>query len=236
MMRQQTLAVFIPLKTLDRAKGRLRSALRPEERRGLVRHMFLHVVSAVRRAAVPTRVFVLAGDAAGVRLAERAGAVPLAEWGMWRLEWTDSGDLPPVIFPPERVETPLNRVLSDALAWAEEMGWQRALVLPADLPYLSPAEVEALWQRSRAMPLPHLVIAPDRQERGTNAFLSAPPTALPPLFGQGSFLRHVAWARMLGLHVQVVRSPGLAVDVDEVQDWEGMRRGGPIREHVEEWL
>jgi len=216
--RGAELVIFIPLKPLTRAKGRLRRVLPSHEREQLVRQMFRRVLHAVQQAAVPARVFVLAGDGEVARLAEQVGVPPLVESGGWRLDHVTPDGLLPMPPTPALTEDRLNRILNDALTWAEANGWSRALILPADLPFLTPGDVEALWRLSQETPVPHLILAPDQAGKGTNALLLAPPTALVPAFGRDSFTRHLLLARAQGLHVRVLRSSGLAHDVDTADD------------------
>ena len=81
------------------------------------------------------------------------------------------------------------------IRYALAAGYERVLLVPGDTPLLDPAEVAALLaQRGHAV-----AIVPDRHGTGTNALLLAPPDAIEPSFGPGSFERHVA-ARARGRH------------------------------------
>ena len=63
-----------------------------------------------------------------------------------------------------------------------------------------------------------VAIVPDRHGTGTNALLLAPPDAIAPSFGPGSFERHVAAARDAGVAYAVERVPTLMFDVDTPDD------------------
>jgi 2-phospho-L-lactate/phosphoenolpyruvate guanylyltransferase len=89
------------------------------------------------------------------------------------------------------------------------------LLLPADLPLITPHDVEALI---KAGDEPGSVLAPDRAAGGTNSMLLRPPAALAPSFGEQSFERHRRLAEQAGLPVAVVRRPGLALDLDVPAD------------------
>gem|GEM_PF-537568 len=91
------------------------------------------------------------------------------------------------------------------------------LVLLADLPLLTAADIAALCER---LPPggPAAVIAPDRHERGTNALLLRPPQVLPFCFGADSLARHINAARQAQLPLTFYRSPGTAFDLDTVAD------------------
>lgn len=99
--------------------------------------------------------------------------------------------------------------------WAVEHGAERVLLVPGDCPAVDPAEVETLL----ANPEPaSATIVPDRHGSGTNALLIAPPTAMLPSFGPGSFARHAALARAAGLHVRIATPASLTHDVDTPED------------------
>jgi 2-phospho-L-lactate guanylyltransferase len=67
------------------------------------------------------------------------------------------------------------------------------------------------------------VIVPDRHGTGTNALLLAPPGALAPSFGEGSFARHVALARAAGAALEVAEIRSLGLDVDTPGDLAALR-------------
>ena len=106
------------------------------------------------------------------------------------------------------------------IAAARERGAERVLAVPGDCPALDPGEVGALLARERG---PGVVIVPDRHGSGTNALLLAPPDAIAPSFGVGSFARHAARARAAGAAIRVARLPSLELDVDTPEDLAALR-------------
>ena len=85
-------------------------------------------------------------------------------------------------------------------------------MLPADLPELSAGDVASLARVARAG---GVAVAPDWRGEGTNG-LAFPIGHAPRFqFGAGSFNAHRAAAIELGLEPVIVRSPGLAHDVDD---------------------
>lgn len=113
----------------------------------------------------------------------------------------------------------LNTALVSAQQTASAEGADRLLVIPADLPLLTPEDVGALLSALPTSEARHgVVIAPDGTESGTNALLLSPPTALGPMFGMQSFSRHVAQAASRGLPCVIVRRPNLALDLDTPAD------------------
>src|SRR5262249_58825363 len=113
----------------------------------------------------------------------------------------------------ERQARGLNAAVRLGLASASAGGAARALVLPADVPLVTAAELTTLLGNGDAGARATLV--PARDEEGTNAMLLAPPTALAPMFGPGSYRRHLAQAQARRLDVGGVKLPGLARRIDQ---------------------
>lgn len=102
------------------------------------------------------------------------------------------------------------RGLNGAVAWGVASlaagGTTRVIVAHADLPLATNLSPVAGFEG--------VTLVPDRCEDGTN--VACVPTACGFTFsyGPGSFTRHVAEARRLGLPLRVLREPLLAWDVD----------------------
>ena len=88
-------------------------------------------------------------------------------------------------------------------------------MLPADLPTITAAEIDALVRAGRRG---GFAIAPDAAGVGTNALclVSAHPFRFQ--FGSDSRQLHLEEAERTGLSPQVVRLPGLEFDVDSPAD------------------
>lgn len=102
---------------------------------------------------------------------------------------------------------------------ALQRGAERVLLVPGDCPALDPDEVDELLAESHE----GVVIVPDRHGAGTNALLIAPPRAVDPAFGPGSFARHAALAHAAGARVRIGRLPSLELDVDTPGDLAALR-------------
>ena len=195
MTDAKTLAI-VPVKALDGAKRRLAPALAPCERRRLVLAMLNDVLALLRDVPSIARVLVVTPDPEVASLATSHGADVVAEDG--------HGDL--------------NAAVRRGLAHAGHTGAARALVIPADVPLATHAEIVSILACAPAGAKPQVVIVPSEDGEGTNAVLLAPPEAMRPEFGEGSFVRHVAQAVALGLDFCVLRLPGLAADIDQPPD------------------
>jgi len=62
------------------------------------------------------------------------------------------------------------------------------------------------------------IITPARDERGSNAVLCSPATAVPLRFGADSFWPHLAAARHCGIEPTVLHLPRIALDIDTPDD------------------
>jgi 2-phospho-L-lactate guanylyltransferase len=188
-----TVAV-VPFKDLESAKERLADRLSQAERRRLVLAMLDDVLGALSHSEGLSALMVVTGEPEIASRASRFGAEILEET-------TNEGHTAAV----ERAVRELERRRALAM-----------LCIPGDVPAMVPEEVAAML---RALgPPPAVVIAPSRNGRGTNAVLVSPPGALSLRFGEPSFLRHVERARDLGLRTEIVRLPGLALDLDTPAD------------------
>ncbi|HTN79506.1 MAG TPA: 2-phospho-L-lactate guanylyltransferase [Acidimicrobiales bacterium] len=100
----------------------------------------------------------------------------------------------------------LNGAVADGVAALRDTGIERVVVAHADLPLA----VDLAW------PAQHdgVTIVPDRRDDGTNVVCVPSASGFEFSYGPGSFRRHAAEARRLGLALRVVREPGLGWDVD----------------------
>jgi len=183
-----SVALVIACKGFHRAKTRLAPALEPGARAALAARMLRHVLATARAADLPA--WVLTGDPVVADLARRQGAAVLSDPGQGH-----------------------NAALGQACAGLAPQA--RLIVLPADLPALTPAALARL-----AAPRPGLTLAPDRHLTGTNA-LALDPSARPGFafrFGPDSLRLHRAEARQRGLPARILHDPGLALDIDTPAD------------------
>lgn len=178
---------LIPLKTPALVKQRLAGCLSPHERRLLVARMAERVIDALRRASTIDAIAVTSPDPL---------VLPGVHWIADR-----AGDL----------NAALTVARQDLLA----RGARELLVLHADLPWLTPQEVDGLVLAGRDT---GIAFAPDRHGRGTNAFYSHPAAQIDFAFGPDSLARHRAAALACGLEPTLYHAPGLAWDVDEAVD------------------
>ena len=185
---------LVPVGSLEGAKSRLGAALDAEERRDLVVRLLGATIHACGAARTIAETIVVSPDPAALLEAERLGARAARQVG--------SG---------------LNQGLREARDLAVAGGATAILVVPIDLPLVSPenldAAVEAAWEPDGRL----VAIVPDRHGRGTNALLVRPPDAIDPGFGGDSAAAHRARAMAVGARLVDLDSP-LALDLDTTDD------------------
>jgi len=185
---------LVPVKNLQQAKQRLANVLDAGERRGLFRAMLEDVLSALSQCEALAGIVLVTRDREARLLAARYGARVLEE-------------------DHNRGHTAASSFGARTLA---EEGAAGMLQLPADIPLVTPQDIDALLQaHARA---PAVTLAPSRDEQGSNAVACSPPDVLPLRFGDDSYLPHLQRARSLGIEPGVVHRPGLALDVDTADD------------------
>lgn len=189
---------LLPVKDYRRAKSRLSEVLVPEERERLMRWMVDRAVAALAETTLLDGVLVVGEPLADARLPRVA-------------HLADPGRGP-------------NAAVAAGLAALASRGADGALVIAGDLPLLRAADLEEL---ARAGQSAGLAIAPDHHDTGTNALYLPLPSPMLPSFGPGSFERHLAAARSVPCEPAVVRTTGLALDIDDGADLEMLRRLDP---------
>lgn len=183
---------LVPVKPLDQAKTRLASALSATERAELARHMMRDVLRVL--SAMPAL--------AGIALLTRdAGVAAAAREFQCRVLPEDPGK-------------DMCANLDTAAADLAADGAGTLMIVPADLPLLTPRDLEALLAGHRE----GVTVVPAAADGGTNALVLTPPDAGPCQFGPDSARRHVAAARLRGFAAALLPLPGFARDIDTVDD------------------
>ena len=199
----------MPHRGVNAGKSRLATVLDDLARARLNRWLLARTLSTVGDwLGEAQRCVVISPCEVTLALARKAGAVAL----------------------PERVSTVgLNDALLQAAAYAADMGAQRLLILPCDLPRLDVAALQAL----EAVPASgnDVVIAPDRHYEGTNAMLVDATERLFS-FGAGSYARHIAQGNMCGARTTACVQATLAFDLDTAEDLAAWVQSGDVPQEI----
>ncbi|MBM4069657.1 MAG: 2-phospho-L-lactate guanylyltransferase [Planctomycetes bacterium] len=184
---------LVAVKRRAECKGRLAGRLAAEARLSLVRLMLERVLTALRAARTIDRIVVVSPERDTV-----PSDIPVLE---------DSGH-------------GLNAVLDTARQTLVDRGMGELVVLPADLPMITAADIDALVESGRRT---GFALATDIEGMSTNGLYLAAPAAFRFHFGPGSRLRHFKEAMRLGLKPELVRAPGLEFDLDMAEDLSRLR-------------
>ena len=184
--------VIVPVKELNGAKSRLSPILAGEERKEFCLKMLEDVLGAVKPVEQVYQTVVTSRDSTVLEIAKDFDAVPLKE-----------------------TEASLNQAVSEAISWCVGRGARCALILPADIPLVTPTDLSKILYLGRNA---QMVISPSRDGKGTNALLLAPPNICPTHYGLRSFQRHVEEALKRKISFRRLKSPRIALDIDTVED------------------
>jgi 2-phospho-L-lactate guanylyltransferase len=211
-----TMWAIVPVKPLRRGKSRLASVLTQDERVDLNRRLLAHTLEALTAIPELEHVLVISRDQAALALAREYGARTVQESGT----------------------SQLNGALARATIVAKNYATRGVLIVPADLPLITPEDIRAMLDRTGEPPV--VVVAPDRRRRGTNALLVCPTGLIEYEFGPNSFLRHCERATQAGARLEICELPSLALDMDLPEDlqmvsetFEGMDESVNAPEFVE---
>jgi 2-phospho-L-lactate guanylyltransferase len=190
---------LVPIKSRAECKGRLAGWLAPAERLRIVREMAGRVLAAARET-----------------------------------RWIDHV----AVVSPERDSVPMDVLVLDdpgcglnpALDFARnklvDRGADELVVLPADLPLVTAADIDLLVTLGRRT---GFALATDTACTGTNALFLKPADAFRFQFGPDSRRHHLAEAARLGTSPVYVRTRGLEFDLDRVEDLIHLRAQGDAR-------
>ena len=201
------IAALVPVKRLAQAKSRLRPVLSDGQRRDFVLAMLEDILRlALGQPAIGATAVVSADDEV-LAFARGLGAQPIRE-------------------PPR--SRGLNAALTFAADVLARQGAGGLLVLPADVPLATPADIEAVLAAWQEAPV---VLCPSHSG-GTGALALRPPLAIPFRFGPRSFAAHRRAAVERGLPLAVLSLPGLAHDIDRPEGLPAVLAAGGSRSRV----
>ncbi len=179
----------IPVKPLAEGKSRLAAALSPESRIRLNARLFQHTLAIVSTVFDPAHIIVVSREAALRDIAAAQGMHIIAEQG-----------------------DELNAALDEAAAYPPAS--DGLLSISTDLPNLTPEDLHSMLQEIESP----VAIAPDREQKGTNALLTIPAACIPYSFGPNSFSKHLSAAAERNIIARIISRPGLAFDLDTEAD------------------
>lgn len=184
---------LVPVKAFARAKTRLEGCLTREESAQLAAQMLLDVLRSLCATPLISGITLFGNEPQLAALTAGSGAQLLPE--------------------PDNCSD-YRIALGAAAAKLAAQGVRHLLVLPADLPTLSAADITQLLEGHSG----GISLCPAARDGGTNALLLSPPTAIPFLYGPDSAKRHMDAACAIGIAARSVELPGFARDIDTPDD------------------
>ncbi len=194
MMKNSGIWAVMPIKRFEEAKFRLSAVLTGDEREGLSRAMMSDVLTALSKAPRISGILVVTRDPAAKKISESAAAHVLEE----SRDWGHNGSV------------------MKAASLLQAAGCRGIICVPGDVPLVTPAEIENILKLHGDI---HAVtLSPSLDGKGTNGIVCSPADAIPLCYGENSFPAHLATARLCGFEPEIIKLPGLALDIDFPDD------------------
>jgi len=188
----------VPVKTLLKSKTRLSNFFSMQERPLFTLAMLEDVLTALKTSKVKSCIIV-SSDSTVEELVK--------SFGMTFINENQKG---------------LNQALNQATKWCILNNAERVLVLPADVPLITSADVDNIVKMAQNNTM---VISPS-QNGGTNALLQTPPGIVSPSFGPDSFRKHIKKALAKHARAKIYVSSNIMLDIDSERDLEQLLKGG----------
>jgi 2-phospho-L-lactate/phosphoenolpyruvate guanylyltransferase len=192
-MSDRSVWAVVPVKPFAAAKQRLSGVLSPAERAELARLMLWDVLDVVAACTRLSGTLVITADDAAKRIAASHSAMVLDD--------------------PARDLNGALRTAIDVLSARPRAGM---IVVPTDVPLLSPSVLDDLIDRIACPPAVALV--PASRDGGTNLLACSPAGGIGPRFGPDSSRRHCRLARNAGIVPSVLASDEAGLDIDRPED------------------
>jgi len=185
------IALVIPVKGSN-PKARLASLFGPRERKQLQVAMLEDTLYAVAKAKKNLHTYVVSSDHEILQFAGRYGVGSLEEE-------QDSG---------------VNEAVEGAIARLD--GYDGWLVMPADLPLISPNDIKTVFTLHRMGS--SIIVSPSEDYSGTNLLLMTKRRRIELHYDDDSFNKHVRDATATGARAAVYYSENVAFDIDHAGD------------------
>ena len=190
-----SICAVVPVKRFDIAKSRLAGILANEQRVALAEAMFRDVLRSLNESKSLSCVLVVTADPIATRIAIDFGARVVSD----------------------NSEHGTNAAILMGLEWVIDAAYEGALIVPADIPFVTSEEIELALQ---TMKIGRVVLTQAYQDGGTNLLGLLPATSIKCAFGADSFQRHYAAANAAGLIPTELSLTGAARDIDTPTDLE----------------
>jgi 2-phospho-L-lactate/phosphoenolpyruvate guanylyltransferase len=185
------IALIVPVKGSN-PKARLSAILEPRERKQLQLAMLEDTLQAIARAGKSDQTFVVTSNPEIVKFAGRFGVGGIEEA-------SDAG---------------VNEAVEGAIS--KLPGYDGWLILPADLPLITAADIKNVFTLHR-MGSP-VIVSPSADYSGTNLLLMTKRRRIALHYDDDSFNKHVREATATGARAAVYYSENVSFDIDQAGD------------------
>jgi 2-phospho-L-lactate guanylyltransferase len=200
---------IIPVKPLRDSKSRLSHILSADERAALTGLILSRTLEILNDLPEVYRTLVISRDPAVLKIARQYEAQTFGEG--------------------EKQDLNIAVTRGAHIAMAHKA--DGVLILPADLPFLRPEDVQmmvagaepagsGLHNNGYYFQQRVVTICSDHNSEGTNALLVCPPAGFTFQYGRNSFQNHLDEAERLGMKRRIVHAPSIKFDLDTEKDWE----------------
>jgi 2-phospho-L-lactate guanylyltransferase len=205
------MAVFaiVPVKGLGVSKRRLSEFLSPQQRKSLTVAMLTDVLRALQVSKI-NEIVIVSNDLNIRWIADKSGVS---------------------FFVPSH--RGLNPAIEEATAWCVQNQADSVLVIPADIPQLSPEDINKIIELGTSGG--SAVVLSPSNNGGTNALFRNPPNLIFPNFGYRSFSKHLKQAQTKGISVKLHYSASICLDIDSKGDLRKLFES-PIASHSKSFL
>ncbi|HSN94559.1 MAG TPA: 2-phospho-L-lactate guanylyltransferase [Anaerolineaceae bacterium] len=191
--------VIIPVKPFKHGKSRLRACFEKQDLYALNYNLFVQTIETVKNAGCFDHILVISSDRHAQSIARQNGLDVCVE----------------------QHQSSLNLAVSQAMEYVIERGGGQGLVIPTDLPKLTPGDLAAA---NELIPNLGILIVPDHFYRGTNALGMSCPKLIEAAFGTNSFHNHCSQAQQKELTLRVYYNQAIMHDLDTQPDLELIRQ------------
>lgn len=191
----------VPIKAFTSAKTRLGARLDEARRAELAATSAERVLRAVETCTAVEHRIAVVEDEDGAHLARHHHFEVLVRPDLWGQ----------------------NAAVEAGFGLARERGASALLTVSADVPLVRAEDVDQLIGGAGA----GLVLAPDREGRGTNGLFISPALPLRLHFGPDSLSLYKREAAEMGMPVRVLRNQRLTIDIDTPDDLDVLEKVGP---------
>jgi len=191
-----SLWAIVPVKSLRTGKSRLSGVLTDEERSALNQDLLIKTLVCLKTIQKIDQILVISYDPEALSRARELDVMTVQEGS----------------------KTNINNALRRATVAARAYNASKAIIIPADLPFINKEEVEDFLAQEGEPP--EIIISSDRHSEGTNALFINPIGILEYNFGPWSFRKHIEQAERKKIKVKIKNMESLTFDLDVPEDLE----------------